>query len=153
MQLQENGLHWGIARQQKHSVTKISHRLQKGLMKYYRWALSSISKGVTRLARAGRMTCKVRHDFKIITDELSYVSRQFHWWHRTFRDLRFVPQNLNIRKQVRRFWQSWSQLSKQARQRFQGPDPSYPVCYDRCVSIASSHPHRSHHQEEGRRRT
>ena len=24
--------------------------------------------GVTRLARAGRMTCKVRRDFKIITD-------------------------------------------------------------------------------------
>ena len=30
------------------------------------------------------MTCKVRRDFKIITDELSHVSRQFHWWHRTF---------------------------------------------------------------------
>ena len=40
------------------------------------------------------MTCKVRRDFKIITDELSRVSRKFHWWHRTFADLRFVPQNL-----------------------------------------------------------
>ena len=30
--------------------------------------------GVTRLARAGRMTCKVRRDFKIITDVLSCVS-------------------------------------------------------------------------------
>ena len=32
-------------------------------------ALSSISEGVTRLARAGRTTCKVRCDFKIITDK------------------------------------------------------------------------------------
>ena len=30
--------------------------------------------GVTRLVRAGRMTCKVRRDFKIITDVLSRVS-------------------------------------------------------------------------------
>ena len=36
--------------------------------------LLSISEGVTRLARAGRMTCKVRHDSKIITDVLSRVS-------------------------------------------------------------------------------
>ena len=105
-----------------------------------------------RLARAGRMTCKVRRDFKIITDELSRVSRQFHWWHQTFRDLWFVPQNLYIRKQVRRFWESWRQLSKQASQRFRGPNPSYPVCYDRRVSTVSSHPHHRHHQEEGRRR-
>ena len=104
--------------------------------------LSSISEDVSRLVRAGRMTCKVRRDLKIITDELSRVSRQFHWWHRTFGDLRFVSQNLYIRKQVKRFWQSWRQLSKQARQRFRGPDPSYSVCYDpsvRHVSTASSH--------------
>ena len=37
-------------------------------------SLSSISEGVMRLARAGRMTCKVRRDFKIITDVLSCVS-------------------------------------------------------------------------------
>ena len=37
-------------------------------------ALSSISEGVMRLARAGRMTCKVGRDFKIITEELSRVS-------------------------------------------------------------------------------
>ena len=43
-------------------------------MQYYRRALSSISEGVTRLVRAGRMTCKVRRDFKIITDVLSRVS-------------------------------------------------------------------------------
>ena len=104
-------------------------------IKYYGRALLSVSEGVTRLARAGRMTCRVRRDFKIITDELSRVSRQFHWWHRTFGDLRFVPQNLYIRKQVRRFWKSWRQLSKQARQRFQGPDPSYPVCYDLSVRV------------------
>ena len=36
--------------------------------------LSSISEGVTRLVRTGRMTCKVRRDFKIITDVLSCVS-------------------------------------------------------------------------------
>ena len=72
------------------------------------------------------MTYKVRRDFKIIADELSRVSRQFHWWHRTFADLRFVPQNLYIRKQVRKFWHGWRQLSKQARQRFRGPDLSYP---------------------------
>ena len=48
------------------------------------------------------MTCKVRRDFKIITDELSHVLRQFNWWHRTFCDFRFVLQNLYIRKQVRR---------------------------------------------------
>ena len=73
-------------------------------VKYYGRAMSSISEGVTRLVRASRMTCKVRRDFKIITNELSRVSRQFHWWHRTFGDLRFVPQNLYVRKQVRRFW-------------------------------------------------
>ena len=72
------------------------------------------------------MTCKVRHDFKIITDELSRVSRQFHWWHRTFGDLRFVPQNLYIRKHVRRFWQSWRQLSKQAHQKVPRPRPVLP---------------------------
>ena len=43
-------------------------------MKYYGWVLSSISEGVTRLAHVGRMTCKVRRDFKIITDVLSRVS-------------------------------------------------------------------------------
>ena len=37
-------------------------------------ALSSISEGVTRLEPAGRITCKVRRDFKIITDVLSRVS-------------------------------------------------------------------------------
>ena len=42
-------------------------------IKYYGRALSSISEGVTRLARAGRMTCKVGRDFKIITDVLSRV--------------------------------------------------------------------------------
>ena len=72
------------------------------------------------------MTCKVRRDFKIITDELSRVPRQFHWWHRTFRDLRFVPQNLYIRKQVRRFWESRRQLSKQARQKVSRPRPILP---------------------------
>ena len=36
--------------------------------------MSSISEGVTRLARAGRMTGKVRRDFKIITDVRSCVS-------------------------------------------------------------------------------
>ena len=40
------------------------------------------------------MTCKVRRDFKIITDVLSRVSRQFHWWHRTFGDLRLSPKYL-----------------------------------------------------------
>ena len=43
-------------------------------MRYHGRALSSISEGVTRLARAGRRTCKVRRDFKIITDVLSRVS-------------------------------------------------------------------------------
>ena len=37
-------------------------------------ALSSVSEGVTRRARAGRMTCKVRRDFEIITDVSSRVS-------------------------------------------------------------------------------
>ena len=36
--------------------------------------MSSISEGFTRLARAGRMTCKVRRDFKIITDVIAHVS-------------------------------------------------------------------------------
>ena len=116
-------------------------------LKYYRRALSSISEGITRIVRAARMTCKVRHDFKIITNELSRVSRQFHWWHRTFGVLRFLPQNLYLRKQITRFWESWKQLSKQATQRFRGPDQSYPVCYDRRVSTASSHPHRRRQQE------
>ena len=34
----------------------------------------SISEGVTRLAHAGRMTCKVRRDFKIITDVIPRLS-------------------------------------------------------------------------------
>ena len=72
------------------------------------------------------MTCKVRRDFEIITDELSRVSRQFHWWHWTFRNLRFVPQNLYVRKQVRRFWKSWRQLSKMARQNVPRPRPVLP---------------------------
>ena len=81
------------------------------------------------------MTCKVRHEFKIIPDELSRVSRQFHWWYRTFRDLRFVPQNLYIRKQVRRFWDSWRQLSKQARQKVPRPRPVLPsLLWQACVN-------------------
>ena len=84
------------------------------------------------------MTYKVRRDFKIITDELSRVSRQFHWWHRTFGDFRFVPQNLCIRKQVRRFWESRRQLSKQARQKVPRPRPVLisllrPIC-QACVN-------------------
>ena len=43
-------------------------------MQYYGRALSSISEGVTRLARAGRMPRKVRRDFKITTDVISRVS-------------------------------------------------------------------------------
>ena len=85
--------------------------------------LSSISENVTNLARAGRMTYKVKRDFEIITHELSRVLRQFHWLHRTFWDLRFVLQNLYIRKQVRRFWQSWKQGSKQVRQKFRKYQP------------------------------
>ena len=95
------------------------------------------------------MTCKVRRDFKIITDELSRVSRQFHWWHRTFRDL-------FIRKQVREFWQSWRQLSNGCVKGSEAPTRPTPVCYDlsvRRMSTVSSHPHCRHHQEEGRRRT
>ena len=112
--------------------------------------LLSISEGVTRLARVGRMTCKVRCDFKIITNELSRVSRQFHWWHRTFGDLWFVPQNL-YKKQVRRFWRVESSFQNRRIKTSRGPDPCYPVCYDRRMSTASSHPHRSRLQEEGRR--
>ena len=49
--------------------------LPSGLVLYYYGrALSSISEGVTRLVRAGRMTCKVRSDFEIITDVSSRVS-------------------------------------------------------------------------------
>ena len=44
------------------------------ILKYYGRALSSISESVTRLTRAGRMTGKVRRDFKIIPDVLSRVS-------------------------------------------------------------------------------
>ena len=61
---------------------------------YYRRALSSISEGVTRLARAGRMTCKVRRDYEIITDVSSRVSLETS----NLEDLRFVPQNHYIRK-------------------------------------------------------
>ena len=67
------------------------------------------------------MTCKVRRDFKIITDVLSRVSRLFPWWHRTFGDLRFVPQNLYIRKQVQEILESWRQLSKRMRQKVPRP--------------------------------
>ena len=104
------------------------------------YRLLSISENVMNLACVGRMTCKVRHDFKIITHELSCVLRQFHWWQWTFWDLRFVLQNLYIRKQFRRFWQ----VSKQVRQRSRRPNPSYPACYDptvRNVSTAGYHRH------------
>ena len=91
------------------------------------------------------MTCKVRCDFKIITHELSRVLRQFHWWHRTFWDVRFVLQNLYLRKQVRRFWQSWRQVSKQVRQRSRRPQPVLPSplrpnCQERVNSQLSSTP-------------
>ena len=72
------------------------------------------------------MTCKVRHDFKIITDELSRVSRQFHWWHRIFGDLRFVPQNLYIRKQVRRFWAELKAAFKTGASKVLRPRPVLP---------------------------
>ena len=107
--------------------------------------LSSISKNVTNLARADRMTCKVRRDFKIITHELSRVLRQFHWAHRTFWDLRFVLKNLYIRKRVRRFWQTWRQVAKQVRQRFGRPQPLLPsllrpICQERVNSRLSPTP-------------
>ena len=88
--------------------------------------LLSISENVTKLARAGRRTCKVGRDFKITKHELSRVLRQFPWWHRTFWDLRFVLQNLYIRKEVRRFSQIWRQGAKKARQRFRRPQPVLP---------------------------
>ena len=44
------------------------------ILLYYGRALSSIIEGVTRLARAGRRTSKVRRDFEIITDVISPVS-------------------------------------------------------------------------------
>ena len=40
------------------------------------------------------MTCKVRRNLRIITDELSRVSRQFHWWHRTFGVFDLFPKTL-----------------------------------------------------------
>ena len=56
-------------------VQWLEHFCQKPLtFNRYGWALSSISEGVTRPARAGRMTSKVRRDFKIISDVLSLVS-------------------------------------------------------------------------------
>ena len=68
----------------------------------------------------------------------------FPWWHRTFRDLRFVLQNLYWRKQVTRFWQSWRQLSKRVRLTFRGPDPSYPsllrpICQACVIQPALTH--------------
>ena len=97
------------------------------------------------------MTCKVRRDFKIITHELLRVLRQFHWWHRTFWDLRFVLQNLYIRKQVRRFWQSWRQGVKQVRQRFRRPQPDYPACYDPTVGSVSTAGYHRHPPSPPRR--
>ena len=81
----------------------------------------------------------------------------FHWWHWTFKDLRFVPQNLYIRKQVMRFWQSWRQLSKWVRLRFWRPDLSYPsllqlICCDKRVSNNQLTHTPCHHREEERRR-
>ena len=79
-----------------------------------------------RLARAGKMTFKFRRDFKIITDELSRVSRQFHWCHQTFGDLRFVTQNLYIRKQVKRFLQSLKATVKTGTSKVPRPRPVLP---------------------------
>ena len=107
--------------------------------------VSSISEGVKRLARAGRMTCKVRRDFKIITDELLRVSRQFHWWHRTFGDLRFVPQNLYIRKQIRRFRRVEGSCQNGCVKGSEAPTRPTPVCFNlsvRRMSTVSSHQHR-----------
>ena len=81
------------------------------------------------------MTCKVQRDFKIITDELSRVSRQFPWWHRTLGDLRFVPQNLCIKNKSGDFGRVEGSFQNRCVKRFRGPDSSYPVCYDRRVSI------------------
>ena len=104
--------------------------------------LSSIRENVTNLARAGRMTCKVRRGFKIITHELSRVLRQFHWWHRTFWDLRFVLQNLYIRKQVRRLKAGFTKQVRQRSRRTQPVPPSLlrPNCPERVNSQLSPTP-------------
>ena len=115
--------------------------------------LSSISEGVMRLVRAGRMTCKVRRDFKIITDVLSRVS--------------LVTSNI---------WGSsicsskslYKKTSNEILAEFDGicqngcvkgsevPTRPTPVCYDlsvRRVSNSQLTPTPCHLQEEGRRRT
>ena len=67
--------------------------------------------------------------------------RQFLWWHQTFWDLRFVLQNLYIRKQVRRFWQSWRQISKQVCQRSRRPQTVLPsLLWPNCLEHVNSQP-------------
>ena len=99
-------------------------------VKYYGRALSSISEGVTRLARAGRMICKVRRDFKIITDVLSRVSLVTS----NIRESSICSPKSLYKQTSNEILVSSRQLSKQASQRFRGLCPSYPVCYDRRVS-------------------
>ena len=111
--------------------------------------LSSVSGGVTKLASAGTMTCKVRRDFKIIADVISHVS----------------PVTLNICGSSicspKFLYKKTSneilgELKAVVKTGSWGPDLSYPsllqpICCDRCVSNSQlSHtPH--HYPEEGRR--
>ena len=80
-------------------------------------------------------------------------------WHRTFTDLRFVLQNLYIRKQVTRFWgRVEGSCQNGCIKGSGGPQPSYPsllrpICFDRRVSNSQLSPTPCYHREEGRRRT
>ena len=93
-----------------------------------------------------------RRDFNIIALELSRVLRQFHWWHRAFWDLRFVLQNLYIRKQVRRFWQSWGRFQNRCVKGSGDPNPSYPTCYDPTVTSVSTAGYHRHPPSPPRRK-
>ena len=98
--------------------------------------LLSISEGVSRLARAGRMTCKVRHDFKIITDVISCVPKSL-----------YKKMSNEILAELKAVVKTGALKVPEAL------TCHTPVCYDLSAVSNSqlSHTHH-HHREEGRRR-
>ena len=98
----------------------------------------SISEGVTRLVRAGIMTRKVRHDFKIITDVLSRVSLVT--WN--FRGSSICSPKSLYKKTSNEILTELKAVVKTGALKVpEAATRPTPVCYNRRVSIASSHPH------------
>ena len=109
----------------------------------------SISEGVTRLARAGRMTCKVRRDFKIITDVLSRVSLVTS----NIRGSSICSPKSLYKKTSNEILAELKAVVKTGALKVpEAPTRPTPVCYDKRMSNCQLSPTPRHHQEERRRR-